>query len=61
MTKNQEVEVEYHKNGNKKHERHIKDGELDGVSTYWKEDGSETEVEYVSDVDDTYFDYMNTD
>ena len=40
MTKNQEVEVEYHKNGNKKHERHIKDGELDGVSTSWFEDGT---------------------
>jgi len=61
MSKQKDVKVEYYKNGKKKSEEHYKDGELDGVSTYWKEDGSETEVEYVSDVDDTYFDYMNTD
>ena len=39
MSTNEEVKVEYYENGNKMSERHYKDGNEDGVSTWCYEDG----------------------
>ena len=52
MKKKEEVKVEYYDNGNKKRETHYKDGEKEGVETYWGEDGTKRSEQNIKDEND---------
>jgi antitoxin component YwqK of YwqJK toxin-antitoxin module len=49
MKTNEEVEVKYWDNGNKKSETHYKDGKLDGIWTWWYEDGTKEYEQHYKD------------